>query len=273
VLARMPDGTSRETAGRDAATSPDPPTPLITPRSPTCGPDCRAAPCSLRQVRAAQRATADDPRITLWAELAVLAHLTGWLMPVPAPAFAATLAATESRLRDCALSHAVDAAVAARIPVISASIAGPALAAHVAAAMHAALGEDRWLCDQQEPQWLAPSYRWALVLDALRARHRNDPAAGPHPATPDWEAAYHRPVPGQTCAAQLEEIQRWYDADQRDPRRVRAVAYGTRAATALEHAVGARAEDPDWDQRLADALTAFPDCLWPRDYLRPAAAF
>jgi DNA helicase HerA-like ATPase len=269
VLARMPDGTSRETAGRDGATSP---TPLITPRSPTCGPDCRAAPCSLRQVRAAQRAAADDPRITLWAELAVLAHLTGWLMPIPARAFAATLAATESRLRDCALSHAVDAAVAARTPVISASIAGPALAAHVAAAMHAALGEHRWLCDQQEPQWLAPPYRWALVLDALRARHRNDPAAGPHPATPDWEAVYRHPVPGQTCAAQLEQIQRWYDADQRDPRQVRAVAYGTRPATAIEHAVGARADDPDWDQRLTDALTAFQDCHWPRDYLTPAAA-
>ena len=283
VLTRMPDGTARETAAPSDAISgpnnatPGPasatsPAPLITPRSLTCGPDCRAAPCSLRQVRAAQRAAAHDPRITLWAELSVLAHLTGWLMPVPAPAFAAELAAADRRLRDCALSHAVDAAIAARTQAISSRVSGPALAAHVTAAMRTSLDDHRWLCDQQEPGWLAPPYRWALVLDSLRARHRNDPAAAPHPATPDWEAAYRRPVPGQTCASQLEEIQRRYDADQRDPYQVRAVAYGTRPATAIEHAVGARAEDPDWDQRLADALTAFRDCHWPRDYLLPARA-
>jgi len=267
VLTRMPDGTARETTASCSAASP---APLITPRSPTCGPDCRAAPCSLRQVRAAQRAAAQDPRITVWAELSVLAHLTGWLMPVPAPSFTADLAAMESRLRDCALSHAVDAAVAARTPAISPRVSGPALAAHITAAMRATLDEHRWLCDQQEPCWLAPPYRWALVLDSLRARHRSDPAATPHPATPDWEVAYRRPIPGYTCARQLEEVQRWYDADQRDPCQVRAVTYGARPATALEHAVGARAEDPDWDQRLTDALTAFRDCHWPRDYLLPA---
>jgi len=283
VLTRMPDGTARETGVPSGVTSgPNSAVPvlgsaaspasLISSRSPTCGPDCRAAPCSLRQVRAAQRAAAHDPRITLWAELSVLAHLTGWLMPVPAPAFAAGLAAMDRRLRDCALSHAVDAAVAARTPAISSRVSGPALAAHVIVAMHAALDDHRCLCDQQEPGWLAPPYRWALVLDSLRARHRNDPAATPHPATRDWEAAYRRPIPGQTCASQLEEIQRWHDADRRDPFQVRAVAYGTRLTTAIEHAVGARAEDPDWDQRLTDALTAFRDCHWPRDYLLPAAA-
>ncbi len=269
VLTRMPDGTARETTASCSAASP---APLITPRSPTCGPDCRAAPCSLRQVRAAQRAAAQDPRITVWAELSVLAHLTGWLMPVPAPSFTADLAVMESRLRDCALSHAVDVAVAARTPAISPRVSGPALAAHITAAMRATLDEHRWLCDQQEPCWLAPPYRWALVLDSLRARHRSDPAASPHPATPDWEVAYRRPIPGHTCACQLEEVQRWYDADQRDPCQVRAVTYGARPATALEHAVGARAEDPDWDQRLTGALTAFRDCHWPRDYLLPAGA-
>ena len=166
LLTRMPDGTRRESANPAPAASPGP---LITSRSLTCGPECRAAPCTLRQVRAAQRAAISDPRITLWAELSVLAHLTGWLMPMPGPAFVTALAATEPRLRDCALSHAVDAAVAARIPVISADLSGPALAVHVTAAMRAALDEGRWLCDRQEPQWLAPPYRWALVLDGLRA--------------------------------------------------------------------------------------------------------
>jgi hypothetical protein len=268
LLTQMPDGTTREIASPAPACSPGP---LITPRSPTCGPDCRAAPCTLRRVRAAQRAAVTDPRITVWAELSVLAHLTGWLMPMPGPAFAAALAAMTPRLRDCALSHAVDAAIAARIPVISARTSGPELAVHIIAGMHAAVDEHSWLCDQEEPQWLGPPYRWALVLDSLRTLHRTDPAAGPHPRTAEWEAAYTRAIPGPACASQLETVQRWYDTDQRDQQRVRAVGYGTRPATAIEQAVGARAADPDWDQRLADALTTFYDCRWPLDHLRPAA--
>jgi DNA helicase HerA-like ATPase len=268
LLTRMPDGTSREITHPAPVVSP---APLITSRSPTCGRECRASPCTLRQVRAAQRAGIGDPRITLWAELSVLAHLTGWIMPMPGSVFAAALAGMESRLRDCALSHAVDAAVAARIPVISARTSGPALAVHVVAAMHAALDEERWLCEQQEPQWLTPPYRWALVLDSLRARERREPGSGPHPRTAEWEAAYAHAIGGQTCADQLEAVQRWYDAGQRDQEQVRAVGFGTRPVSAIEQAVGARAADQDWQERLADALTAFHDCRWPLDHLRPAA--
>ncbi len=269
LLSRMPDGTSREIASPAPTASP---AALISSRSPTCGLDCRLSACTLRQVRAAQRAADRDPRITMWAELSVLAHLTGWAMPMPGPAFGAALAGMESRFRDCALSHAVDAAVASRIPVISSRTSGPALAVHVTAAMHAALGEDRWLCDQQEPQWLASPYRWVLVLDSLRARHRRDPGAAPHPSTAGWEAAYSRAIPGPTCASQLDVVQRWYDTDQREQQHVHAVAYGTRPVSLIEHAVGARAADQDWEQRLADALSAFRDCRWPLDHLRPAAA-
>jgi len=268
LLTRMPDGTSREVAGPAPAASPSS---LITSRSLTCGPECQAAPCTLRQVRAAQRAAITDPRITVWAELSVLAHLTGWLMPVPGPALAGALAAMTSRLRDCALAHAVDAGVASRTAVISARTSGAALAVHVTTAIRTALDDGGWVCDQHEPQWLAPPYRWALVLDSLQALHRRDPGAGPHPRTAEWQAAYARAIPGADCASQLQTVRRWYDTDQRDPQQIRAVGYGTRPVSAIEQAVGARAADQDWEQRLADALTAFRDCRWPLDYLRPAA--
>jgi hypothetical protein len=109
-----------------------------------------------------------------------------------------------------------------------------------------------------------------MVRDSLRARHRRDPGAGPHPRTAEWEVAYARTIPGKTCAGQLETVQRWYDTDQRDRQQLDAVAFGTRPASAIEHAVGAQATDPDWEQRLSDALTAFQDCRWPVDHLRPA---
>jgi uncharacterized protein len=192
----------------------------------------------------------------LWAELSVLAHLTGWTMPMPGPVLADALAGMEPRLRDCALSHGVDNAVASRIPVLSSRLSAHGLALHVIAAMRAALDEDRWLCDRQEPQWLAPPYQWALVLDSLLTLHRRDPDAGPDPRTAEWEAAYSRVIPGQNCAGQLEVVERWHD---------------TRPASAIEHAVGARTSDQDWEQRLADALTAFRDCRWALDHLRPAA--
>jgi len=134
------------------------------------------------------------------------------------------------------------------------------------------VAENRWLCDQHEPRWLAPPYRWALVLDSLQALHRRDPAAGPHPRTPEWEAAYARAIPGATCASQLETVQRWYDSDQRDAQQLRAVTLGTRPASAIERAVGTLTEDQYWEQRLTDALASFRDCRWPLDYLRPATA-
>jgi uncharacterized protein len=269
LLARMPDGTAREIERPALTVSP---ASLISRRSPTCGPDCRATPCTLRQMRAAQRAAIDDPRITLWAELSVLAHLTGWTMPMPAAPFAADLRAMDLRLRDCALSHAVGTAATSRASVITARVSPPALAEHVVAAMRAALDEERWLCDRQEPQWLAPAYRWALVLDSLKNFHRNNHDAGRHPRSAEWEATYRRTIRGTTCARQLGTVQRWYDADQRKQPTVHAVAYGARADTAIEQAIGSRVGDEDWEQRLADSLTAFRECRWPSDCLRPGRA-
>ena len=46
------------------------------------------SPCTLRQMRQAQRAAEAGPWIIWWAELAVLAHLTGWPMPFPGPELA-----------------------------------------------------------------------------------------------------------------------------------------------------------------------------------------
>jgi hypothetical protein len=79
LLARMPDGTAREAVPIQAGSR----EPVTGRRSPTCGTSCQAEACTLGEMRAAQRATVTDPRLTLWAELAVVAHLTGWVMPMP----------------------------------------------------------------------------------------------------------------------------------------------------------------------------------------------
>jgi hypothetical protein len=115
LLTRMPDGTGREAAGQGATATP---AGVVRSRSITCGADCVGRPCTLRDMRIAQRALEEYPAIRLWAELSVVAHLTGWPMPVPRTPLLSLLQMMPSRLRDCAISHGVDAALDARTPVI-----------------------------------------------------------------------------------------------------------------------------------------------------------
>ena len=268
LLTRMPDGTAREAAGEaagEAATAT--PAAVVRPRSITCGSDCASRPCTLRDMRVAQRALDEYPPVRLWTELSVLAHLTGWPMPVPRTALLSLLQMMPSRLRDCALSHGVDAALAARVPVIAARVSPVGLASHVSTAIGARIARGSWLCQREEPRWLAPAYMWTLVLDALKSADRKNPGAGPHPRSQEWERTYGQAITGDTCARQVGTVQRWYDGAQRDAWEVRAVAFGVDGNSAVERAVGAQAEDDDFEERLTGYLDQFVDCHWPRLYL------
>ena len=268
LLTRMPDGTAREAAGEaagEAATAT--PAGVVRPRSITCGADCAGRPCTLRDMRVAQRALDEYPPVRLWTELSVLAHLTGWPMPVPRTALLSLLQMMPSRLRDCALSHGVDAALAVRVPVIAARVSPVGLASHVSTAIRARIARGSWLCQREEPKWLAPAYTWTLVLDALKSADRKNPGAGPHPRSPEWERTYGQAITGDTCARQVGTVQRWYDGAQRDGWEVRAVAFGVDGDSAIERAVGAQAEDDDFEERLTGYLDQFVDCRWPRLYL------
>jgi hypothetical protein len=278
ILARMPDGTARETGTPATAASPEL---VIGRRSASCGLDCQQQPCTLRQMRAAENAAARDPRITLWAELAVVAHLTGWFTPMPGPGLAADLAAAGTRLADCTIAHAVDDAIAARVPAIigtpasapasgSGALGATALAAHVAAAMHAALGDGAWPCQRDEPQWLAPAWQWERLVAILESREREHPGGGPHPDTAAWQARLGRRIPGNTCAEQAAAVWSWHARAQRDLAGVTGVTLGYRTPSVIERAVGAQAADPDWDARLAGALAdfTFDGPQWPASLLR-----
>ncbi len=265
LLARIPDGTTTETAPASTVS----PVPVIGRRSPTCGPDCLNQPCTLGQMRAAQQACAVDARLTLWAELTVVAHLTGWEMPRPSPAFTTALRATAARLRDCALSHAAEAAVAARTTAISARLSPETLAAHATDAMRRVLSDGHPGCADEEPQYLAPPWRWMLVRGALRT---TAPGEGRHPRSDEWEHVYGEPVPGTSADRQLQVVNRRFTRDQRDTRAVHAVLWGTRPRSTIEQAVGASAASEDWPARLADALIPFARMPWPHKLLLPLAS-
>ncbi|MFB4308753.1 ATP-binding protein [Actinomadura sp. GTD37] len=236
-LVRVPDGSGPERA----AAPPASPAVLVTPRSATCGTDCRDSPCTLRDMRAAQRAVADRPELVLWAELAAAAHLTGWGAPGPAPAL---LDGLPRRLRDCALSHAVDAAVASRA-------APGALAGHLAAAFHGAP------CDGEESAFFAAPYRWCLVLEELQRAHKANPGSGRHPLSGKWEENCGRAIPGETLADQLGAVTGWWTRDQRDADARSLALWGS--APAVETAVGAVRTDADWPDRLREAAARLGD--------------
>ena len=235
-LVRMPDGSGVERAAPLAS-----PGVLVAPRSGTCGADCRDSPCTLRDMRTAQRAVADRPELVLWAELAAAAHLTGWGAPAPDPS---VLDGLPRRLRDCAVSHAVDAAVASRA-------APPDLAGHLVTLLH---GEP---CADDETAYFAAPYRWCLVLEELQRAHKENPDGGRHPLSGKWEALYNRAIPGATLADQLAVVTAWWNRDQRDLDARSLALWGT--TSAIETAVGAVRSDADWPDRLREATAGFGD--------------
>jgi uncharacterized protein len=268
VLARLPDGTDRELSG---LASPASPASLVGRRSPACPADCAEAPCTLARMNAARNAASRDRRITLWAELSVAGHLSGWPMPMPSPGLTAALDGMERRLRDCALAQAVDTAVAARIPVMAARVPGPALAEHATTAMTVALDSNRWLCTWHEPEWNAPACVWRGILGELREYEREHPGGGPHPDTARWEELAGQVIPGDAVAEQAAIVAQW-DADARGEAGVmRVVGLGNRSPSALEEAVGTTVTNPAWPRRLAAAITAFGECAWPLQQLMPEA--
>jgi uncharacterized protein len=266
VLARMPDGTAREASGTGRAVKTA--SVLVTTRSLACPDDCGTTPCTLGQIAAAQRATAREPRITLWAELAVLAHLTGWPTPALRPEFAAVLNGLDTRVRDCALAHAAEAATASRASALVPRVAPGPLAAHATTAMRQILAGEHG-CPLEEPQWLAPVCEWDPVADALR-RAVAARETGRHPRSEEWERLHGRVIPGQDCAAQLAAVTAWRERAWNQDRARAITVYGTGTPSAIERAIHGRKSSPDWHEHVARATgETFIAARWVMSYLAP----
>jgi len=262
LLARMPDGTAAETANPAPTAAP---TAIITVRSSSCDPACLRQPCTLAQIRAAQKAAEHDPTITLWAELAVLGALTGWPPPCPSAGFTARLLDLPGRLLGCVLSHAVDEAVAARASTFSAQIDPAALAAHVTAELRDFTG-DGHPYPPVDARWVANACRWNPIAAKLASHVRTVGAdAPPHPDSRAWTEQYGQPIPGSTCGEQFAAVRAWKQTAwaQTTPAQRRALVFGTRAPCAIEKAAGGRTSQPQWRQRYTAALAAaFTDGKW-----------
>jgi hypothetical protein len=267
VLVRVPDGTAREQAPAKPAWGTD----LARKRAAGCGGSCEERPCTVRQITTAQRLAVEEPRLVVWVELAVLAHLVGMPLIRPPLPFASTLNRLDSRLRDCAIRQTVEAAVTARSMPLALSHSPAAFTAHVAADLRAQLA-GATACPDHPRSWLASQFRWNLIRLALQDLHRRDPGAGRHPDSERWEEDYQQPVPGDTCAAQLETVASWCrQLLQDDVSTVDRLLFGDPAR--LEQAVGASRQSPRWQAALSQRLDELGVAdAWPQAFLtRPSA--
>lgn len=244
------------------------PTRIIKRRSSTCGRECSAEPCTLLQMRTAENLPASEPWFSLWAELAVLAHIAGHAMPVPRIALIQALADRKLtwRLVDCAISHAVDDAVAVRSTALQPQTDPVVLAGHVCTAMRRVLTGKEAGCGADAFQYLAKPFRWRLVLEAL-VRDGAAPDDGPHPSTAEWEARFRRRIPGATRAAQQEAVKAFLVAEYADVRRRTAAVHGIRRPSTLDALIATASGG--LEQQVRQLLDDFPECGWALVHLVP----
>ena len=258
-LVCMPFGGDRET--RDKANL-DPP--LADRFSVACGPDCRAKPCTLRQMRTAQRCLEDDARIVLWSELAVLAHILGFSAPAPNDELNKRLAELDRRMRDCALAHAVHRAVEVRAAALWHDFSPGELAEHVSEVLRAMLEDPPVPCGDDDWRWQAGPFRWNQLRSMLATAC--EAGAGRIPDSSTWEERYRTEIPGDSAVVQLDAVNGWVDAQEtRRP----AVLFGAEHPSPLERAVGAGREESGWRRALAKSLTqaVVIEKPWPQAYL------
>jgi DNA helicase HerA-like ATPase len=205
--------------------------PLIGRRSVTCGASCVDKPCTVREQRTAQRLLDADPWLAVLAELTVLAHLVGRPVPVPRAEVRTAFAARGLAVRsvDCAVSHAVDRAVAVRTAVLDQGTDPSALATHVCGAVGRLLAGQLSGCPDDDPTYLAVPYRWERV---------------------------RRTLVTTGSAEQVAAAEQMLRLDLSDVARRETVTYGSARPSTLEQVIGVG------PQRLAVALAQFTGCPW-----------
>lgn len=260
LLVRVPPGEDRERAAAAPLAAS-----VCRTRSRACGPECRARPCTLREISAG-RDLAADPRLTLWLELLTVAHVTGERRPRPRTGALPATVGRPQRTVQCALAHLAQHAVDVRYPDLLPWYQPELLAAHVAdTAARLLYGEPSACAVPSEVEWQAGRYRWVDVGRALAGWR--GPRDVPHPDTARW-ARRGLHLRAGTVDGQLRELR------EHPTRSVPGAALLFGAEPVLESSVDALSSADDPARRLAEA-TAFLEpegVAWLPRRLLPALA-
>ncbi|WP_024802853.1 ATP-binding protein [Nocardia sp. BMG51109] len=223
--------------------------------TPALFPAPRETPLALRDLHRAH-SLADDPRLTLWTELTVIAHLVGRPGPRPDPDWLTTwIARIEPAILTEAVGHRLRTAVGHRYTGLVAYFPPEELIDHLDEVAAAALHCLPASCADDETRWQAGRYRWVDVEQALR--DETLPADRPHPDTTAWaKRGLH--LPGDTLAEQRDMLHAHPD-NWADPRIVTGPEPGLLATT-----IDRLSRAPSIEQRLRHATAHLHGLMrWP----------
>ena len=218
-----------------------------------CDQACDDQACTLDHMREAERVVAEEPCLMLWAELAVIAHLTGWTVPHLGPRMLITLYALDDHRRSCAIGQGVRSAVNGRAAAILPSMTPASLASHVTAELREQLAGGAEPA-RLEAEWLAREYRWPPLWRALNDWVQLGRGAERHPESDGWEATLGAEILGSTGIEQRAWVAGRERLVRREPGVARAILLGVSSPTAIERAVGASVSSDDWQKRLSAAM-------------------
>ena len=171
VLARMPKSGEEREDHRLASRVP----PVVegARRSRSCGARCRdGQPCVLSTIRQAEHVLDAHPELTFWMEASVVAHVCGYAAPDlrvgPRTAQLRKLNGGDPRLVECAIAHAVEAALAPRYVALAEFYDPDALGRHLADLATAMLvsGQEPD-CADDRGRWRFGRYRFADIAAQL----------------------------------------------------------------------------------------------------------
>ncbi|WP_225731010.1 MULTISPECIES: ATP-binding protein [unclassified Nocardia] len=222
-------------------------------------------PLTLREVHRARR-IAEDPRIAVWLELLVLAHLTGRTVYRPRAWWREQLLAAHSlRLLYAAAADYIETAVTVRYRGLAEHYPPETLTGHLISATAADLSGNPPACTPSEPHWQAGQFRWVDVEAALAASDLDRP----HPETEAWrKRGLH--LPGSTVGEQLTALRTHPDSRMLAPEIVAGPGKPPKITLLITRLSAA----PAPEQRLTQATDHLsPASRWPLYFLadRPAA--
>jgi len=165
---RIPFGGERENSLSAKIKSVVPP--VAGRRSAACGRACTSTrPCTLVEIRAADivARSPQDAWLRVWSEVYVLAHVVNQPRPRVPVALRQRWAGLDTRLRECALATAIDAAVLSRGQALRASYDPADLSAACAESATAMLDGGKGAGTRPGTTWVIPQLRWLHELERL----------------------------------------------------------------------------------------------------------
>ncbi|WP_433194478.1 ATP-binding protein [Nocardia sp. CA-107356] len=183
-------------------------------RTPPLSAHMSEIPLTLRSLHRAHT-LAEDPRLTLWTELMLIAHLVGRPSPRPKPDWLTEWTTrTEPAILAEAIDHRIRTAIDHRYAGLAAYFPPEQLLEHLCALAAAVLRGAPGQCTGNEFCWQAGCYRWVDVEHSLQ--NLALPSDRPHPGTAAWaQRGLH--LPGATLAEQREML-RAHPDNWADPR-------------------------------------------------------